>query len=338
MEDKRTMVSVLVPAYNAGGTLERLVKSLQAQTMTDWEAVVVDDASTDDTLAVARRLAAAEPRVRAFAMPQSDTAIHQGTPFLTRREAARHARGGYFCCLDADDYVEPRFLEKLLSRATETGADLVLCSVWWGNDDNPHGTLAFPTGEVNSQMVAAGREFIHHTLYFLHISLIGMLMERDIYMEVSEAEHPDLAEPYFDDLAARQMLALARRVALSDAAYHEVKHEGSLTSISSPRTLDKLRLQPAIDRFVKETFGCESKEYRLAALHSFAVWIDSQRVTRRMAAPRRAQMQQLADDAVLQLPMHRLRRLLSPRYLAIVEWHRLRARLRRASQQRLLRR
>lgn len=365
---ERPRVSVLVPAYNAGGTLERLVRSLQGQSVSAWEAVIVDDNSADDTLEVARRLAEAEPRVRVFAMPCApleeqgmecegeDTASgdysterHGGTPFLTRREAASHARGRYVCCIDADDYVEPEFLAKLLARAEETGAAMTLCTLNAGDADDLEGKRVFPAADVDMTTVAPGRELINWTLYEWRVPLIGALIEREIFAAVCGEEHRAISNPYYDELASRKTLMRAGRVALSEAVYHEVKHAGSLTSTVSPRSFDNLDILPEIDSLIREEYGEESAEHDRAALHSFAVWIDAQRTLRRVRGASndtikgakgtkglidRAEVQRRVDATALSLPMARLRRLLSPRYLAIVEWHRLVARLRRASRRR----
>ena len=57
-------VSVIVPAYNAAGTIAETLESLLAQTHPGWEAIVVDDGSTDQTAAVASRYAADDRRIR----------------------------------------------------------------------------------------------------------------------------------------------------------------------------------------------------------------------------------------------------------------------------------
>jgi hypothetical protein len=98
-------VSVVITSYNYGRYLAEAVESVLAQTLADLEVLVVDDGSTDDTLAVARRLEAADPRVTVIAQENA------GQPAIPRNRAIERARGEYVVCLDADDVLGPTALE-----------------------------------------------------------------------------------------------------------------------------------------------------------------------------------------------------------------------------------
>lgn len=104
--------SILTPAYNAEATLARTLDSVLAQTMGDWEQVIVDDGSTDRTLEIARSYAERDPRFRVFARP------HQGVT-ATRIESMRLARGAHFARLDADDCMTPGYLERVAAVFSE---------------------------------------------------------------------------------------------------------------------------------------------------------------------------------------------------------------------------
>jgi GT2 family glycosyltransferase len=100
-------VSVVIPCYNYARYLPEAVESVLTQTFTDFEVIVVDDGSTDDSLAVAERLAATHPdRVRVIA--QANT----GQPAFARNRGIADARGAYVLCLDADDKIAPTMLER----------------------------------------------------------------------------------------------------------------------------------------------------------------------------------------------------------------------------------
>lgn len=93
------IVSVVMAAYNGAAVIGETLASLRDQTLTDWEAIVVDDASTDDTRAVVT--AWPDRRVRLIALPRN------GGPVLARNEALRHASGRYIAGLDQDDLCRP---------------------------------------------------------------------------------------------------------------------------------------------------------------------------------------------------------------------------------------
>ncbi len=97
-------VSVIMAAYNGATLVTETLRSLSAQTLTEWEAVVVDDCSTDDTLAVLR--AYPDPRVRVVAAPRN------GGPVRARNLAVAHARGRYLAGLDHDDLCRPERLAR----------------------------------------------------------------------------------------------------------------------------------------------------------------------------------------------------------------------------------
>lgn len=112
-------VSVIIPAYNAEETIARAVTTVVNQTHPPLEVIVVDDASTDGTREVVRRLAQADPRVRLL-----ENAVNRG-PSGSRNRGFAAARGEWVAIQDADDaWVETR-LELMLAAAARHEADFV---------------------------------------------------------------------------------------------------------------------------------------------------------------------------------------------------------------------
>jgi glycosyltransferase involved in cell wall biosynthesis len=98
-------VSVLMPARNAASTIGRSIDSVLRQTLPDWELIVVDDGSSDDTGAIAGRYAKADPRIRVVEGPA------EGEP-AARNAGLDLARGRYIAMLDADDLAIADRLER----------------------------------------------------------------------------------------------------------------------------------------------------------------------------------------------------------------------------------
>lgn len=113
-------VSVIIAIYNAEKTLPRLLDSLKAQTMQEFEALLIDDGSTDGSGSVCDRYAALDSRFKAFHKPNEGIGS-------TRQFGIEHASGEYTIHADADDWVEPDYLERLYDKAVETDADMVIC-------------------------------------------------------------------------------------------------------------------------------------------------------------------------------------------------------------------
>lgn len=112
-------VSVVIPAYNCARFFPRALASVQAQEGVTLEIVAVNDASTDDTLAVLRRLAAGEPRLRVVDNPRNLG------PAGTRNAGIAAARGEWVAGLDADDAFAPGRLARLIATAEAEGLDII---------------------------------------------------------------------------------------------------------------------------------------------------------------------------------------------------------------------
>ena len=110
------LVTVIVPCYQQGGYLPESIGSVQAQTHRNWEAIIVDDGSTDDTGAIALRLCAADARIRYLHKPN-------GGLSSARNAGLDAATGRWIQFLDADDLILPRKLERQLAAADGGGHD-----------------------------------------------------------------------------------------------------------------------------------------------------------------------------------------------------------------------
>ena len=105
MSSATPKVSVIMPAYNVGSYVGRAIASVQAQTLQDFELIVVDDGSTDDTAAVVGAAAARDSRIRLIRQPNGGVAA-------ARNRALADARAAYVANLDSDDIWRPAFLER----------------------------------------------------------------------------------------------------------------------------------------------------------------------------------------------------------------------------------
>lgn len=120
-KDLTPLFSVVMPAYNVAATLERAVKSVQAQTFTDWEIVIADDCSTDATSQIASKLAENDSRIRYFREK-----ANSGACYRPRKNAILASKGTFAIGLDADDEIADGYLQTLADRIQATGADTVL--------------------------------------------------------------------------------------------------------------------------------------------------------------------------------------------------------------------
>ena len=109
------LVSIIMPSYNCGRFVEETIRSVQAQTYTNWEVIFMDDCSTDDTIK------------KVSAMRDDDSRIHlyQNISNLgaavSRNNALREARGRWIAFLDSDDLWKPEKLEHQIRFMEENG-------------------------------------------------------------------------------------------------------------------------------------------------------------------------------------------------------------------------
>jgi glycosyltransferase involved in cell wall biosynthesis/peptidoglycan/xylan/chitin deacetylase (PgdA/CDA1 family)/SAM-dependent methyltransferase len=116
-------VSIVIPAYNAGQTLAATLASVEQLATADWEAIVIDDGSTDDTASIIADRAACNQRI------VSVQGEHRGVS-AARNAGILRARGEWVIFLDADDRLPPHHLERLLAAAS-SAPDATLVHAGW---------------------------------------------------------------------------------------------------------------------------------------------------------------------------------------------------------------
>lgn len=113
------LVSIITPAYKAVAVIAQTIASVQSQTYTDWELLIADDCSPDDTRDVIARHCARDSRIHMLALKKN------GGPAAARNAALARARGRWIAFLDSDDLWLPHKLEHCIALAEREKAALV---------------------------------------------------------------------------------------------------------------------------------------------------------------------------------------------------------------------
>ena len=132
MDREKPLISVVVPVYNVEPYLEKCLDSIRAQTWSNLEIILVDDASGDGSGRICDAYAGRDERITAVHFP-----VNRGLP-AARNEGVRRAGGEYLTFADSDDYVEPELVERLWISLIRSGAELSICGV----DGFPAGDLS----------------------------------------------------------------------------------------------------------------------------------------------------------------------------------------------------
>ena len=127
--DKRVKVSVITPCFNSAKYIAATIQSVQSQSMKDWQMIVVDDCSTDNTLEIVQSFADKDPRIIVIRSQENKGAG------AARTAALEYATGRYIAYLDADDIWKPDKLEKQ-TRFMEEHQYAFSCTSYEVIDDN----------------------------------------------------------------------------------------------------------------------------------------------------------------------------------------------------------
>ena len=111
-------VSIIIPVYNVSRYLPQCLDAIAAQSYPDWEAIVVDDGSTDNSGEICDRYAAVDPRFKVIHKDNGGAANAKNT-------GLDYAGGTYITFIDSDDYVEQQWLETIVQTAQTEQADAV---------------------------------------------------------------------------------------------------------------------------------------------------------------------------------------------------------------------
>lgn len=113
-------LSIIIPVYNVEYFLRDTLHSILEQKFTDYEVILVDDGSKDNSLMVCREMAAKDERFKVFHKDNSGVSN-------TRNFGLERAIGDYVYFMDSDDLLHPQFLEVMMGEALKVDADLVCC-------------------------------------------------------------------------------------------------------------------------------------------------------------------------------------------------------------------
>ena len=113
-------VSVIIPVYNGDKYIEKGLESLLNQTFTDFEVICINDKSTDNSLEILEEFGEKDSRIRIINNSQNLGAA------LTRNVGIDIAEGEYIYFLDADDYIEEKYLECMIEKIEQENCDIVL--------------------------------------------------------------------------------------------------------------------------------------------------------------------------------------------------------------------
>lgn len=236
----RPKISIIVPIYKTEAFLERCLRSIMAQTLSEIEIICVDDASPDQSAAIVQRLAREDGRISLIR--------HNSNRGLgaARNSGLAAARAPYVTGVDSDDWIKPEMMARLWEESGEGEADIVASGY---ARVKPDGTPAGP-----KFLPDAGR-FRNDNLeidifQFLMPSFWGKIWRKSLFDDNSIRFPEDI---YFEDLAITPQLAhFAKDIrVITDDLYQYVIRSGSISNNHGIKHLtDHFRVFEILDDFL----------------------------------------------------------------------------------------
>lgn len=265
------MVSVIVPAYNAERWLDTAVASVTAQTVRDWELVLVDDGSTDGTPALCDRLAAGDRRIRIMHTTN-------GGLSAARNNGLDVACGEWVTFLDADDLLHPLFLETMLSAAHRTGADIVNCAMLEFHGEQVHFAGVQEPIHIDQYDPVQALRFGMYQRHGIHTSAWGKIYRRGLW----ETERFTPGTWYEDLDVFYRIWTHCRRFAQLDVVLYAYRqHSGSFLHNYTPRRQDVLDVTARMEEWTAANIPellPAARDRRMSA--AFNIFLLSERAVR----------------------------------------------------------
>lgn len=231
------LVTVIVPIYNAAPWLADMLDSLQAQEYGNFEALLVNDGSTDDSADICRLRVGHDCRFILLDKPN-------GGLSSARNHGLAHARGEWITCLDADDALQPNALRRYLETARDTGADIVVGGFEYSEHMPPVPVPSLPRIIEPHQAIKIG---LHQSIRLN--AAWGSLYRRDIFFP----DGPRYREGrWYEDLDIfYKLFERASKIAyLPEKLYFYRQNPQSFINTVSPGRFDVLDVT---DRFLTVT-------------------------------------------------------------------------------------
>lgn len=270
------LVSFVMPAYNAASHIRDAVGSILAQSFTDWELIICDDASTDTTPDIIREYAQAYPTIK-FIRRQTNS----GAALVPRCTAIEHATGKWIAPIDADDEIEPTYLQQLLDKAVRENADIVYPTMWRNHE---YQLVPAPDFDYRPR---AGRDAVELTLAGWRIGTNGGIILRSLYNLLDYRTYPHNDKIYTDETYDREVMFHSARTAFSHAKYFYRENISSVTKTVTPRKFDFVYADDVMLDFVRKNYTPGEPTRLAAEAHRFVRAIDAIRLFARHSFDRR---------------------------------------------------
>ena len=222
-------ITVVTQAYNAKKYIEQCIRSVLEQTYSDLEYILIDNGCNDGSEEIIHKFAQRDSRIK---LVRFETNVAEGRwyePFV------RMAEGEYYSQLDADDWIEPDYLEKMVKTAQETNSDVIATGSFMHFEANGH----IDKRKLNERLVLEKRQydqfFSNYHVFFR--AGWAKLIKSDIIKNTPLLSSENIGFTYgLDTMQTFQWLKRANKICIDNSILHHYRiHQKSVSHQYDPR-------------------------------------------------------------------------------------------------------
>ena len=223
------MISIIVPAFNADRFLEKCLNSILDQTFSEFEIILINDGSQDNTLIICEQFAKKDSRVVLINQDNQGISIARNTGILK-------AQYPYITFVDSDDWIEKTYLEVLFNCMTQYNADISICGHYIDHIDEKKNRRKKQCSKDKQIFEYSKNEALSLIFQDDHIQNYpwSKLYKKHLFDDIKYPENT-----YYEDVFTTYKIIdrADKIVKTNEKLLHYIKHESNITTTNSPKKI-----------------------------------------------------------------------------------------------------
>ena len=264
-------ISVVIPTYNVGLYIGCMIEALLSQTFKNFEIIIVDDCSTDNTVEILEKYK--NDKIRVIKRKENS-----GGCYTPREDGVMVANGDWIVYLDADDYVESTYLSELFERVNLYKVDVCSPSMIRVDENlKPNGGFCLPDKNFDIDRVYTNREAYNLTVPIWQIGMNGAIVRKSVYIAaLNRFRKSGRRTTRSDEILSRVILnAAVNGYVAAKTKYYYRYNPSSITQQFKINSLEWAETCADFIEFAQKEFGKNSKEFRNVLMYDFFCYYSS---------------------------------------------------------------
>lgn len=261
------MISIVIPLYNVENYIKRCLQSFENQTYRDFELIIVNDGSTDNSQIIVEEYIK-KTKMTVKLINQTNSGVSSA-----RNKGILIANGDYICFVDSDDMVVHDYLEKLIKNLEKTKSDLIICGMKSVIDSHSENIVAF---KPNNITILETDEALTEFLYKRFVCGMGsFLIRKKVLLDNNLRFSETYSYSEDQELIWKMINHSKKMVLISNELYMYRIRPNSAMSIVDRKRIDGLHLMLNLEKYFKEynpSFAKKFNKYGVARWVWSTLW------------------------------------------------------------------